>query len=433
MTLLERDSRTVWHPFTQHQGAAPFIPVAGAQGAWIQAEDGRAYLDMISSWWVNLHGHGSQTLADAIHRQCLQLDHVQFAGITHDPAVRLAERLVARAAMGEARVFYSDNGSTAVEVAIKIAHQFWKNQNEARPLILALEGGYHGDTVGAMSLGRSSGFFNAFGELFFEIHTIPVAPIWNGHDASKQEDLILEKTREFLLEHATKISALVVEPLVQGAIGMRFHSPRFLEKLCALMREHAIVVIFDEVMTGFHRLGSLFAFHQTHVIPDILCLSKGITGGILPLGATLVTPAIFEAFLGDDFRRALAHGHSFTGNPICCAAALANLDLLEAPSLGPKLSAIESALRENISSLKDLPFTSRHRALGTVAAFDLNVGKPGYEHFAGRPLAQFARDQGFLIRPIGNVVYLLPPYCITRDQIQSAFDMIRDWLRKQSP
>lgn len=428
VNLLQRDARSVWHPYTQHQGAAPFLPVQSASGPWIYTEDGRPYLDMISSWWVNIHGHGSRFLADAIHAQCLALDHVQFAGITHEPAVQLAEKLIARAAMGDCRVFYSDNGSTAVEVALKIAHQYWVNRNEKRPLILALEGGYHGDTVGAMSLGRSSGFFNAFEDLFFEVHAIPVPETWHDHIPADAEEKILTRLEAWLKEKGASVSALIVEPLVQGAAGMRFHSHGFLEKLCSLVRSYGILVVFDEVMTGFYRLGTFFALQQTAILPDLLCLSKGITGGILPLGATLAQSWIFEGFLGETFQTALAHGHSFTGNPICCAAALASLTLLEDPEFPVRLNAIHRALERNVLSLKVSPRSTRHRCLGTVAAFDLASTSARYGDFSGRPLAHFARENGVLIRPIGNVVYVLPPYCVTSAQIDSAFDVIRAWL-----
>jgi adenosylmethionine-8-amino-7-oxononanoate aminotransferase len=281
-----------------------------------------------------------------------------------------------------------------------------------------------------MSLGKSSGFFQAFRELLFEIHSVPVPHTWLGHRATEEEDRILEETQKLLNESGSQISALFVEPLVQGAAGMRFHSVRFLEQLCALVRQHGILIVFDEVMTAFHRLGSLFAFQQTDIIPDILCLSKGITGGILPLGATIAQNRIFDAFLAEGFERALAHGHSFTGNPICCAAALANLTLLDAEDLPARLDALHRSLQSNLQSLLNHPLTSRHRCLGTVAAFDLRDGSAQYGNFAGRPLARFAREAGVLLRPIGNAVYVLPPYCTTASQIDAAFDVVRAWLQK---
>lgn len=429
MNLLQRDSQSVWHPYTQHQGAIPFLPVKSASGPWIHTENGQSYLDMISSWWVNLHGHGSRFLAEAIYTQCLELDHVQFAGITHEPAVQLAEKLIARAAMGDCRVFYSDNGSTAVEVALKIAHQYWVNRKQKRPLILTLEGGYHGDTVGAMSLGHSGGFFNAFRDLLFEVHSIPVPETWHNHRSEESENQILTQLDGWLKQNGPSVSALIVEPLVQGAAGMRFHTHRFLENLCTLARSHGILIVFDEVMTGFYRLGTFFAFQQTSILPDLLCLSKGITGGILPLGATLAQSWIFEGFLGDNFQSALAHGHSFTGNPICCAAALANLKLLDDPAIPLQVNKIHDTLRDNLNSLMALSGSCiRHRCLGAVAAFDLANTSPQYHHFSGLPLAHFARERGILIRPIGNVIYILPPYCISTDQINSAFDVIRAWF-----
>ena len=309
--LLSRDKEAVWHPFTQHGLGRQLLPVAGGMGAVIRDVEGREYLDMISSWWVNLHGHGRPELAKAVADQILKLDHVQFAGATHEPAVLLAERLLEAAGLrGKAKVFYSDNGSTAVEVALKIAHQHWVNQGTPRKLFAVLEGGYHGDTVGAMSVGRSSGFFDSFTGMMFETTVLPVPLIWRNFQNEEGEGAALSKIAALLDRLGNQMAGLIVEPLIQGAGGMRFHSPRYLSELCRLFQEHSIPVIFDEVMTGFGRTGSFFAYQQTSVIPDMICLSKGITGGILPLSATIASNPLFESFLGDDFSSALAHGHS---------------------------------------------------------------------------------------------------------------------------
>lgn len=428
-SLLVRDAASIWHPFTQHGQGRTLLPVAGAKGAVLTGNDGRQYLDMISSWWVNLHGHGRLELARAVAAQIERLDHVQFAGATHEPAVQLAERLLEKTALtGQAKVFFSDNGSTAVEVALKIAHQHWLNRGEKRGLFATLQGAYHGDTSGAMSVGRSSGFFEAFPGMMFETLSLPVPLIWNGFSNEEGERDALEAASRILEINADHMAALILEPLVQGAGGMRFHSPDFLGKLCALFRGRGIPVIFDEVMTGFGRTGSFFAFQQTDFTPDIICLSKGITGGILPLAATLASDSLFSSFLGNDFSRALAHGHSYTANPVSCAAALASLDLhVSTDSIG-LVARINRRMAFHLRNLSRHPKISHARVLGGIAAFDLSGEDPSYAKGSGQKLANYVQERGFLLRPIGNVIYLMPPYCMTDTQIDGFFDCIGAFL-----
>jgi adenosylmethionine-8-amino-7-oxononanoate aminotransferase len=425
--LLQRDARAVWHPYTQHQTAGPLLPVASGSGAYLYDTGGRAYLDMIASWWVNLHGHGVEPIAEAIGRQARRLDHVHFAGVTHEPAVHLCEKLLALTGL-DGRVFLSDNGSTAVEVALKAAHQYWKNKGQRRKRVLVFEGGYHGDTVGAMALGRSSGFFGAFEELLFDVERIPVPQVWMGHSAGGEERSVLAHLELTLERIGEEISALVVEPLVQGASGMRFHSEAFLEGVCELVQARGIPVIADEVMTGFYRLGTLFAFQKTRVRPDAICLSKGITGGVLPLGATVFRRAVFEAFLGSDFSQALAHGHSYTANPVVCAAALANLGLLEAPGFGERVAQLERTFRVGLERLAGGGLIERPRVRGGVCAFEIGGGKSGYGAAEGRSLAAFAQERGVLIRPLGSTVYLIPPYCVTLGEVERVFGVMEEWL-----
>jgi adenosylmethionine-8-amino-7-oxononanoate aminotransferase len=403
--------------------------MAGGSGAVLRDAGGREYLDMISSWWVNLHGHGRPELAQAVSEQILKLDHVQFAGATHEPAVRLAERLLEKAGLtGSAKVFYSDNGSTAVEAALKIAHQHWSNLGTPRRLFVTLRGSYHGDTVGAMSVGRSSGFFDAFHGMLFETISLPVPLVWDGFCNEEEERDALQETARLLASDGDQIAALIVEPLVQGAGGMRFHSPGFLKELSELFRERGIPVIFDEVMTGFGRTGSFFAFQQTGFIPDLICLSKGITGGILPLAVTIASNDLFDSFLGNDFSTALAHGHSYTANPVACAAALASLDLHESTDSLGQVARIHEQLRRRLVHLSSHPQIERPRVLGGIAAFDLVTDDSSYSASAGRNLAAFSQEHGVLLRPLGNVLYLMPPYCITDEQIDRAFDVIEAFL-----
>ena len=382
--LLNRDRAAVWHPFTQHGLGRPLLPVAGGKGSTIFDTEGRGYLDMISSWWVNLHGHGRPELARAVAGQIEHLDHVQFAGATHEPAVRLAERLLKKAGLtGSAKVFYSDNGSTAVEAALKIAHQHWVNRGSPRRLFATLRGSYHGDTVGAMSVGRSSGFFDAFHGMMFETISLPVPLIWNGFTNEEGEQAALAEISAMLRNDGASIAGLIVEPLVQGAGGMRFHSPRFLKELCTLFREREIPVIFDEVMT----------------------------------------------FLGNDFSTALAHGHSYTANPVSCAAALASLDLHEQTDSLKQVKRINARIKHHLESLASNPKVEKARLLGGIAAFDLAGSETSYSASAGRELAAYAQEHGVLLRPLGNVLYLMPPYCTTDEELDTAFAVITDFLK----
>jgi len=424
-TLTDRDRDAIWHPFTHHGLGRPLLPVASAFGAILRDESGREYLDMISSWWVNLHGHGRPELAKAVSDQVMRLDHVQFAGATHEPAVRLAERLLNKAGLtGAARVFYSDNGSTAVESALKIAHQHWVNRGNPRRLFATLRGAYHGDTVGAMSVGRSSGFFDAFGSLLFETQALPVPLVWNGFANEEGEASALEEIRRILISEGDSLAGLIVEPLVQGAGGMRFHSVRFLSALCGMFRERGIPVIFDEVMTGFGRTGSFFAYQQTGVLPDLICLSKGITGGILPLAVTIASNDLFDSFLGNDFSSALAHGHSYTANPVACAAALASLDLHESTNSLTQVARINRRMARHLELLAAHSKIEKTRLLGGIAAFDLAGTDSGYSAGSGRELATALQERGILLRPLGNVIYLMPPYCITDGEIDRVFEAI---------
>lgn len=427
--LLSRDKEAIWHPFTQHGLERPLLPVAGGTGAVIRDAEGREYLDMISSWWVNLHGHGRPELAQAVADQILRLDHVQFAGATHEPAVRLAERLLEAAGlMGKAKVFYSDNGSTAVEVALKIALQHWANKGRPRRLFATLEGSYHGDTVGAMSVGRSSGFFDSFSEMMFETTVLPVPLVWNDFENEEGENAALSHIASILERTGDQMAGLIVEPLIQGAGGMRFHSPQFLTSLCRLFQERSIPVIFDEVMTGFGRTGSFFAYQQTPVTPDMICLSKGITGGILPLATTIVSDLLFESFLGDDFSSALAHGHSYTANPVACAAALCSLDLhKQTDSLG-QVARINRRMAHHLGELAQHPKIEHPRLLGGILAFDLISVSHSYSAAAGRELSNFAQERGVLMRPRGNVLYLIPPYCTSDEQLDKVFGVILEFL-----
>jgi adenosylmethionine-8-amino-7-oxononanoate aminotransferase len=410
------DAAHVWHPYTQHATAPAPVPIARAAGAYLYDVHGRPILDVISSWWVTLHGHAHPAIAQAIAEQAHRLEQVIFAGFTHEPAARLAAELVARLPPPITRVFFSDNGSTAVEVAVKLALQYWWGRGERRPLVAALEHAYHGDTFGAMSASDRSAFTAPFDEKLFEVARLP-DPV-DGDPVAALAELLDRRGAE--------LAAVIVEPLLMGAGGMRMWAPETLRALRALAKEAGALFIADEVLTGFGRTGPLFACEAAGVIPDLLCLSKGLTGGFLPMGATCSTEPIFEAFLSDDRRRAFFHGHSYTANPLACAAARASLALLD-DDCARRRACIEEAHRRGLDRLRQHPAVRRPRLLGTVGAFEL-AGAGSYFDPIGQRLAAFALREGVLLRPLGNVAYLLPPYCTTPDEIDGVYQLVERFL-----
>jgi adenosylmethionine---8-amino-7-oxononanoate aminotransferase len=413
--LLARDARHVWHPYTRAT-APPPLPVARASGAYLHTTDGRAVLDAISSWWVTLHGHAHPAVAAAVAAQAATLDQVIFAGCTHEPAVRLAERLTNIAPDGLDRVFYSDDGSTAVEVALKIALQYWRIAGEHRDTIIAMEHAYHGDTVGAMSVSARGVFTAPFGAMLFDVARIPEP---SSGDCIAALDALLERD-------GGRCAALILEPMLLGAGGMRMYDAPTLARIARRAAEAGVLVIADEVLTGFGRTGPLFACEHADVAPDLLCLSKGLTGGVLPLGATLVASRIAGAFDGRSPYGTLYHGHSYTANPIACAAALASLELLDT-GCAKRRETIAAAHRRGLATIRAHPRVHAPRSIGTVAAFDL-AGEAGYLSGAAAGLAAFALDRGVLVRPLGNVVYVLPPYCITDGELEHVYGVIAEWL-----
>ena len=426
MQSTKYDKQLIWHPFTQAKTAPEVISIKKAQGAYIYDENDKAYLDLISSWWVNLHGHSHPEIAKSIYEQAQQLEHVIFAGFSHAPAVNLCKGLKSILPNELAKFFFSDNGSTAVEVAIKMSYQYWRNIGKTdKNIFLSFEGGYHGDTFGAMSVGAKSGFHDQFSKLFFEVLTIPYPDTWdedNQIEAKEQNALSLLKL--YLDKHGQNIAAIILEPLIQGASGMRVCRPSFLRRLINMVRQSAILVIFDEVMTGFGRTGSYFAMEQLNLCPDFLCLSKGITGGFLPLALTVTTDKIYQAFLGDNFSTSFAHGHSYTANPIACSAAITSLSLLQKQESQNAIQSINKTHQEGINLLKNkCSIVEKTRILGTIAAFELNIDSTNMPKLKEKFLSA-----GMLLRPLGKTVYLLPPYCITNDELSNAYSKIIDIL-----
>lgn len=414
--MLIQDSAHVWHPYTQHMGAPLPVPIARAKGAWLYDLNGRAILDAVSSWWVTTHGHSRPEIADAIAQQAHTLDHVIFAGFTHAPATELAAELVTRLPRGLTRVFFSDNGSTAVEVAIKMSLQSYANKGKPRRLIAALENAYHGDTFGAMAAGARTMFSAPFEPMLFEVARLPDPT--EGDTVAALEKLIAERGAE--------LAAVIVEPLLLGAGGMRIYDERILQAIRELTLEADVHLIADEVLTGFGRTGPLFACERADIAPDILCMSKGLTGGFMALGATAATETIYDAFLSPDRRQTFFHGHSYTANPIACAAALAALQLYNEDSEDDRIR-IEVAQANHLATFRGHPGVKTTRQIGTVAVVELKA-TPGYLSEIGRDLSAYALEQGVLLRPLGNVAYCLPPYCMLDSELDRVYEVLRQFL-----
>ena len=422
------DRAHVWHPYTQHGLPPTAVPIARAEGALLFDERGQPIIDAISSWWVTLHGHAHPAIAGAIADQAQRLEQVIFAGFTHEPAVRLAAELAALLPPSLSRVFFSDDGSTAVEVALKIAIQYRRHRGGKRPRVAALTHAYHGDTFGAMSASAPSVFNAPFAEQLFDVVRLPApASSGEGDDAA-----LLEALDAALSDPVEPLAAIIVEPLLQGAGGMRVWNADTLRAIRERTTAAKTLLIADEVLTGFGRLGPLFACDAADVRPDIICLSKGLTGGFLPLGVTVVREELFDAFRSKDRRRALFHGHSYTANPLACAAALASLTLLDERCAAQR-SGIEAIHRTHLTRLSAHPWVRHPRVLGTVAAFDLvppadAAGVHDYLAPLGQQLSAYALAAGVLLRPLGEVVYALPPYVITPEQLGRVYTVISDFL-----
>lgn len=411
-------SSPIWHPFTQHALTPDATLVTHGEGAWLQTDKGKL-LDAISSWWVITHGHRHPRIVAAIKQQADALDQVIFAGFTHQPAEDLACGLLEIAPRGLSHVFYSDSGSTAVEVALKMALGFWRNQNKPRSRIIALEHAYHGDTVGTMSAGARGVFNAAYEPLLFDVVRLPFpAP------GREQQTLDLLKTA------AKDAAALVVEPLILGAGGMLIYPPEVLRALAIICRRNGALLIADEVMTGFGRTGTPFACKQAGISPDILCLAKGLTGGSLPLAATLCTPEIFDAHYSTDRSRTFFHSSSFTANPIACAAARANLEIWRDEPVMARVAALGAMQEERLDRFRSDSRFENVRRLGTIAALDLKVSDPGYLAGVAPELTQFFQARGVLLRPLGNTVYIMPPYCITAAELDLVYDAVAEAAEK---
>lgn len=430
LSLLQADKAHVWHPFTQAKTAAESIMITQAKGASLFDANGKEYLDLISSWWVNLHGHSHPKIVAALAKQAETLDHVMFAGFTHEPAVTLATQLVAVLPSPLERVFYSDNGSTAVEVAVKMALQYWYNKGLPKKRIIAFEGAYHGDTFGAMSLGKSSGFYSPFTGHLFNVDFISFPQTWDeDEDRAAKEAKSLAELDQLIETNSDEIAALIVEPLIQGSAGMRFCRSEFLEAVVSRCRAANILVIYDEVMTGFGRTGTLFACQQQTQVPDFICLSKGLTGGFLPLAVTVTTEEIYQNFLCHTFEKAFTHGHSYTANPLGCAVAMASLALFEEEKTFEKINLIQDIHQIRMAHLTAKAPIIHGRVQGTIAAMDVAISEKKYGSSMSQQLRQAFLTAGLNLRPLGNVLYFMPPYCIKPAQLHHAYDKVEHILQ----
>ena len=409
----------LWHPTTQVATSPEPWKVVRAQGCMLELEDGRRLIDAISSWWVTLHGHAEPAIAAAIGRQAHELEQVIFANFTHTPAEQLATRLAALTELE--RLFFSDNGSTAVEVALKIAWQWWRNQGSERRQLIAFEGAYHGDTFGAMAIGDRSIFTAPYDELLFDVARISWPHThWGDASVEVREAQALLQLEQAL---ATPTAAVILEPLIQGAAGMHMVRPAFLRAVAERVRSSGALLIADEVMTGFGRSGALFASQRAGIRPDLMALSKGLTGGFLPMGVTMASERLYQGFISQQPEHTFFHGHSFTANPLGCAAALASLDLLQHnPERYQQFESRHTPLLEEL--VQRSPRVQRPRCVGTVAAFELDGGNNSYLNPIGKQLQRLCLERGVYLRPLGNVVYLLPPLCISERQLQQCYEAI---------
>lgn len=420
MNLSERDQQYNWHPYTQHKTAQPHIAIAKGEGALLWGENGKEYIDAIASWWVNPYGHSNKFIADAIYRQLTTLEHVLFGGFTHEPAVQVAEKLIPMLPDNQKKLFYSDNGSTAVEIALKVALQFFYNKGDRRTKIIAFENAFHGDTFAAMAASGISFFTEAFKGSLIEVVRIPV-PTKGNEKASYAALEQLVKTEEF--------ACFIFEPLVQGAAGMVMYEAAELDKLMVLCQKHQVFTIADEVMTGFGKTGKNFACDYLSEQPDMMCLSKALTGGTIPMAITSFTQTLFDGFYDDDVNKALFHGHTFTANPTGCAAALASMQLLESDVMQQNIQRVHAKHLAFQEKIQQHPRVATTRVLGVI--FALEIKTEGAESYYGsfrNKLYNFFIDKGVILRPVGNIVYVLPPYIISDEQLEKIYQTIEEAL-----
>ena len=420
MTLSEKDQLYNWHPYTQHQKIGLLPAIVKGKAALLWDENGKEYIDAIASWWVNPYGHANPIMAEAIYKQLTTLEHVLFGGFTNKPAVELAEKLLSILPKNQKKLFFSDNGSSAVEVALKASLQFFYNKNQRRYKIIAFEDAFHGDTFGAMAASGITFFTQAFQGSLLEVTRIPV-PVMGKEQESLSALRILLQTNEY--------AAFIFEPLCLGAAGMVMYEPEILDTMIALCRQNDVFTIADEVMTGFGKTGKTFASDYLMQQPDMLCLSKALTGGTIPMAITSFTQQIFDGFLDDDVNKAFFHGHSFTANPTGCAAALASISILETPEIQDAIQKITACHQEFQNKIMNHSKVKTTRVLGVI--FALEIKTENHESYYGtmrNKLYNYFIENGVILRPAGSTIYILPPYIITEKQLQKVYQTIENAL-----
>ena len=420
MNLTERDGQYLWHPYTQHKTSKPPIAIVKGEGALLWDDSNKEYIDAIASWWVNPFGHSNQFIADAIYKQLTTLEHVLFGGFTHEPAVVLSEKLMEILPNNQNKIFFSDNGSTAVEVAIKVALQYFFNKGEKKTTIIAFENAFHGDTFAAMAASGISFYTQAFEGMFIDIVRIPV-PI-KGH-----EEISFKALTKVIKNN--NCAGFIFEPLVQGAAGMVMYEPEALDELIKICQENGVLTIADEVMTGFGKTGKTFACDYLQTQPDMMCLSKALTGGTIPMAITTFTQDLFDAFYSDDINKALFHGHTFTANPTGCAAALASLKLLQTDEMQTNIERVNQSHLKFQKHIEKHPKVNTTRVLGVIFALEIKTeNQASYYGSLRNKLYDFFIENGIILRPVGNIVYILPPYIITGGQLQKIYDVVESAL-----
>ncbi|MTI21370.1 adenosylmethionine--8-amino-7-oxononanoate transaminase [Fulvivirga sp. RKSG066] len=420
MNWVTRDQKSIWHPFTPLKGVDDPLCVEKAEGVYLHTTSGKKIIDAVSSWWVNLHGHSHPKISSAIANQAATLEHVIFAGFTHKPAIQLAENLLSILPSNQNKVFYSDNGSTSVEVALKMAFQYWYNKGSEKNRVIAIDGAYHGDTFGSMSVGERSDFTRPFFKQLFDVDFIDFP-------TKDNEEIVFKQFKEYIV--SGDVASFIFEPIVQGASGMRIYRPEFLDKLIKYAQDRQIVCIADEVMTGFGRTGKNFASDHIENKPDIMCLSKGLTGGAMALGATSCTREIVSAFDSPELIKTFLHGHSFTANPIACAAANASFELLLTEECQDNIKRITDQHVNFKNSHIDIPIVKEIRTIGTILAIEFKTDQDSsYFSEMRNRLYPFFIERNVLLRPLGNLIYIIPPYIITNDELSKVYGAIEDFL-----
>ncbi len=414
----ERDKKHLWHPLTQHKTAADALPIVKAEGVHLYDDQGNKYIDGISSWYTAVYGHCNKYITNKVSDQMTRLDQVVFSGFTHEPAIQLSEELVKILPKGQQKLFFNDNGSTATEIGIKMALQYHHNLGNDRKVMLAFEDGFHGDTFGAMSVSSLSVYNGAFEDHFIRVERIPVP---NGENNAE----VITQLQSLIAEH--QIAGFIYEPLIQGAAAMKFHDPKGLNQILKVCRENEVILVADEVMTGFGKTGKKFASEYLEEQPDIICMSKALTAGLLPMGVTSCSQKIYDAFYSEDLAKGLFHGHTYTANPLACSAALAGIELLNSEEIQNNIQYIIKKNQEFAGKLRANSKTNNVRTLGVILAFELDVEMERYGNLRNK-LFNFFMDKGVALRPLGNTIYIVPPYVISEEDLEFTFSVIEDAL-----